>query len=129
MRNANTSASRLLLALAFVCVASAVCAAQALPSVTKVEPPDWWANHSVNPVRVMLRGQNLGGARVEAVGAGIRTGLVRVNEAGTYAFVDVFVDEDAKPGNRQLRVSTAAGAADASFRVAEPLPRAGRFQG
>src|SRR5215218_10095214 len=115
MRNANTSASRLLLSLLFVCAASAVCTAQRLPSVTKVEPPDWWANHSVNPVRVMLRGQNLGGARVEAMGQGIRTGLVRVNEAGTYAFVDVFVDEDAKPGSRLLRVSTAVGTADTNF--------------
>ncbi|HEY0174659.1 MAG TPA: alpha-amylase family glycosyl hydrolase [Pyrinomonadaceae bacterium] len=97
--------------------------------VTKVEPPNWWANHSVNPVRVMLRGQNLGGARVEAVGQGIRTGLVRVNEAGTYVFVDVFVDRDARPGNRLLRVSTAAGSADTNFGVAEPLARAGRFQG
>jgi glycosidase len=109
--------------------ASAVCAAQRPPSVTKVEPPDWWANHSVNPVRVMLRGQNLGGARVEAVGQGVRTGLVRVNEAGTYAFVDVFIDGGARPGSRQLRVSTAAGAADAQFGINEPLPRAGRFQG
>ncbi|MFN2415027.1 MAG: cyclomaltodextrinase N-terminal domain-containing protein, partial [Pyrinomonadaceae bacterium] len=69
-------------AVALILSAAAVCAAQRLPSVTKVEPPDWWANHSINPVRVMLRGQNLGGARVEAVGQGIRTGLVRVNEAG-----------------------------------------------
>src|SRR5215218_10795928 len=115
MRNANTSASRLLLSLLFVVAAASVCAAQRLPSVTKVEPPDWWAGHSVNPVRVMLRGQNLGGARVEAVGRGIRTGLVRVNEAGTYAFVDVFIDRNARAGNRQLRVTTAAGNADANF--------------
>jgi glycosidase len=113
----------------FVCCSAALCAAQRPPSVTKVEPPDWWAGHSVNPVRVLLRGQNLGGARVEAVGQGIKAGLVRVNESGTYAFVDVFVERDAKPGNRLLRVTTAAGAADANFAVAEPLPRAGRFQG
>src|SRR5215211_5747509 len=111
MRTFNTAFTRLLLALLFSCAASAVCAAQRLPSVTKVEPPDWWAGHSINPVRVMLRGQNLGGARVEAVGQGIKTGLVRVNDAGTYAFVDVFIDRDARPGNRQLKVSTAAGAA------------------
>jgi glycosidase len=129
MRTFNTSLTRLLLALSFSCCAAAVCAAQRLPSVTKVEPPDWWANHSVNPVRVMLRGQNLGGARVEAVGQGIKTGLVRVNEAGTYAFVDVFIDEDARPGNRLLRVTTAVGSADTNFGISEPLPRAGRFQG
>ena len=116
-------------ALALCLSASAVCAAQRLPSVTKVEPPNWWAGHSVNPVRVMLRGQNLGGARVEAVGQGIRAGLVRVNEAGTYAFVDVSLDKDAKPGGRLLRVTTAAGTADANFSVAEPLRREGRFRG
>src|SRR6201990_1878073 len=99
MRTAKTSTARLLLSVVFACAAASVCAAQRLPSVTKVEPPDWWANHSVNPVRVMLRGQNLGGARVEAVGQGIKSGLVRVNEAGTYAFVDLFIDKDARAGN------------------------------
>src|ERR1044071_9068631 len=101
MTTHNHAAARLLLTFVFVCAAASVCAAQRLPSVTKVEPPNWWANHSVNPVRVMLRGQNLSGARVEAVGKGIKAGLVTVNDAGTYAFVDVLIDKDAKPGLRQ----------------------------
>ena len=129
MRTVKTSNARLLLSLLFVCAAATVCAAQRLPQVTKVEPPNWWAGHSINPVRVMLHGQNLTGARVEAVGQGIKTGLVRVNEAGTYVFVDVFIDRDAKPGLRTLRVTTALASADANFSVSEPLPRAGRFQG
>jgi glycosidase len=129
MTTHNNAAARLLLTLAFVCAAASVCAAQRLPSVTKVEPPNWWAGHSINPVRVMLRGQNLSGARVEAVGQGIRTGLVRVNDAGTYAFVDVHIDRDARPGGRLLRVTTATGSADTNFAVSEPLPRAGRFRG
>jgi glycosidase len=129
MKALKTSVTRPLLALIFVCAASAVCAAQGAPSVTKVEPPNWWAGHSINPVRVLLRGRNLGGARIEAVGAGIGTGLVRVNEPGTYAFVDVFIDRDARPGARRLRVTTSAGTTDADFAIAEPLPRAGRFQG
>src|SRR5215207_1713674 len=129
MRIINKLTARLFPSLLVVCGAAAVCAAQALPSVAKVEPPDWWASHSVNPVRVMLRGRNLGGARVEAVGQGIKAGLVRVNESGTYAFVDVHIDRGARPGARQLRVRTAAGAADANFSVAEPLPREGRFRG
>ncbi|HJQ33310.1 MAG TPA: alpha-amylase family glycosyl hydrolase [Pyrinomonadaceae bacterium] len=129
MGTVSTKLARLGLSALLCVFASAVCAAQRLPSVTKVEPPNWWAGHSVNPVRVMLRGQNLAGARVAAVGQGIRTGLVRVNEAGTYAFVDVFIDRDARPGLRLLRVSTALGSADANFSVNEPLPREGRFQG
>ncbi|MDT7778186.1 MAG: neopullulanase [Acidobacteriota bacterium] len=128
-RTANNRAAHLLLTLVFVCAAASVCAAQRLPSVFKVEPPNWWAGHSINPVRVLLHGQNLGGARVEAVGQGLKTGLVRVNEAGTYVFVDVSIDRDAKPGVRMLRVSTAAGSTDTYFTISEPLPRAGRFQG
>ncbi|HVF42830.1 MAG TPA: alpha-amylase family glycosyl hydrolase [Pyrinomonadaceae bacterium] len=129
MTTPNNAAARLLLTLAFVFAAASACAAQRLPSVTKVEPPNWWANHSVNPVRVMLRGQNLSGARVEAVGQGVRAGLVRVNDTGTYVFVDLFIDRGARPGGRLLRVTTAAGSADANFAVSEPLPRGGRFQG
>lgn len=129
MRKHNNAAARLLLTFAFVCAAASVCAAQKLPSVTKVEPPSWWVSHSINPVRVMLRGQNLSGARVEAVGQGISTGLVRVNDAGTYLFVDIHIGRGAKPGRYLLRVTTVAGTADVSFDVSEPLSREGRFQG
>src|ERR671933_2902 len=73
-------------------------AAQSAPEVTKVEPPNWWAGHSINPVRVLLRGRNLAGARVEAVGgAGLRASNVRVNAAGTYLFADVSITPQARP--------------------------------
>ncbi len=36
------------------------------PSVTKVDPPSWWANHTINPVRLLVRGTNLSGARVSS---------------------------------------------------------------
>jgi glycosidase len=80
-------------------------------------------------VRVLVRGKNLDGARVEAVGQGIKTGPVRVNERGTYLFVDLFIEPTAKPGARQLRISKGGVAADAPFEISAPLPRAGRFQG
>src|SRR5438105_4095937 len=88
MRTVKTSAVRLLLFLSLLLCGATVCAAQS-PSVEKVEPPNWWAGHSINPVRVLIRGKNLNGARVEAVGQGIKIGLVRINERGTYLFVDV----------------------------------------
>ena len=50
-----------MLALAFA--AAGVLPAQA-PTVEKVEPPNWWAGHSINPVRVLIRGKNLTGARM-----------------------------------------------------------------
>ncbi|HEY9402873.1 MAG TPA: alpha-amylase family glycosyl hydrolase [Pyrinomonadaceae bacterium] len=103
--------------------------AQGAPEVVKVEPPSWWAGSTQNPVRVMLRGRNLTGARVETVGAGVETGLTRVNARGTYLFVDVVIDPQAAPGVRRLRVTTPAGVVEARFEILPPLNRTGRFQG
>jgi neopullulanase len=123
------SLARPISVLALVIVYASLCMAQAAPEVLKVEPPNWWIGHSINPVRVLMRGRNLQGARVEAVGAGLKTGLVRVNAAGTYLFVDVVVDAQAKAGRRALRITNAAGSVLTPFEILEPLARTGRFQG
>lgn len=115
--------------VSFLFIAASVCAAQNAPAVLKVEPPNWWVGHSINPVRVLIRGRNLAGARVEAVGEGLKTGLTRINAGGTYLFVDVVIDSQAKPGRRSLRITTGSGATDAPFEISAPLSRAGRFQG
>lgn len=98
------------------------------PEVLKVEPPDWWLDHSINPVRLLIRGRNLTGARATA-GPGVEIGLTRVNPAGTYLFVDVSIAPNAAPGLHPLRILTADGEVSAPFEVLQPLPRAGRFQG
>jgi neopullulanase len=104
-------------------------AAQA-PEVLKVDPPSWWTRSSVNPVRVMIRGRNLQGARVQAVGPDIRiVSVPKINERGTYIFVDVSIAPNAPAGERSLNVTTASGTARAPFEVLQPLNRAGHFQG
>ena len=100
----------------------------AAPEVTKVEPPGWWPGHSVNPVRLLVRGRNLAGARV-AAGSGLQASRIRVNAAGTWLLVDVTIAAGAAPGVRTLRMTTAAGAAGIPFELLRPLPRPGRFQG
>jgi glycosidase len=105
-------------------------AAQNAPQVFKVEPPSWWAGHSINPVRVLVRGKNLAGARVEARGAGLRVaGPVKANANGTYLFVDLAIAPGARPGPRSLRIITRGGSASAAFEITAPLGRRGRFQG
>ena len=100
------------------------------PEILKVDPPSWWTRSTVNPVRVMIRGRNLQGARVQAVGPGVRVvGVPKINERGTYIFVDVFIAPTAPAGERSLSVTTPRGSARASFEVLPPLNRAGRFQG
>ncbi|HEU4593844.1 MAG TPA: alpha-amylase family glycosyl hydrolase [Pyrinomonadaceae bacterium] len=142
-KNAPASLGRLALALSFVLCAAALCAAQGNPEVFKVDPPNWWAGHSINPVRLLVRGRGLEGARVEAVAfhptnarqagrpgeVGLRTGLLRVNERGTYLFLDVHVEPGAMPGRRTIRLRTPGGVTEFDFHLSEPLPRAGRFQG
>lgn len=115
--------TRMALVIAFLLSPASVWAALEAPEVTKVEPPNWWSGHSINPVRVMIRGRNLVGARVEASGSGIKTGLTRVNGTGTYVFVDVLIDVNAAPGRRGLRITTPGGATEASFEIATPLSR------
>ena len=126
MRSVQACRSALLL----IAVTAALAAApQATPEVTKVEPPSWWIAHSINPVRLLIRGHNLAGARVIPYGAGVAAGSTQVNAAGTYAFVDVVIARNAKPGPHPLRIVTPGGEASASFEVLSPLPREGRFQG
>src|SRR5437899_12726506 len=99
--------------LLIIMVAAGRCAAQNAPQVLKVEPPSWWANHSINPVRVLIKGKNFEGARVEAAGAGITAKAVHVNSAGTYVFVDLNISPQAQPGERSLKIITSKGSVDA----------------
>ncbi|PYS22985.1 MAG: hypothetical protein DMF72_11150 [Acidobacteria bacterium] len=99
------------------------------PEVLKVEPPSWWAGSSINPVRLLIRGHNLKGARVTTSNAALQVGPVKVNPAGTYLFVDVSIGRLPKPGNYHLQVTTRNGSSDANFEVLPPLSRAGNFQG
>jgi glycosidase len=104
--------------------------AQAAPDILKVEPPSWWIGSSVNPVRLLIRGSNLKGARVQVVGRGFRVvGVPKTNERGTYLFVDMAIEPRANPGPRELRITTANGVAQAAFEILASLSRAGRFQG
>lgn len=99
------------------------------PDVQKVEPPSWWAGHSVNPVRLLVHGRNLAGARVESAADGLAAGLLRVNAAGTYLFLDVEIDPKAAPGRRVVKMRTPSGAAEIPLEILAPLGREGRFQG
>lgn len=101
-------------------------AAQA-PVVEKVDPPSWWTQSTLNPVRVLIRGKNLRGAQLEC--PRLRCANVEVNAAGTYVFADVHIPTTAVAGKHPLTVRTAAGTAEAGFEITRPLPRAGRFQG
>src|SRR5882762_4201575 len=99
------------------------------PSVTKVEPPSWWAGHSINPVRLLVRGRNLSGARVKAIRPQTVPSDVRINPSGTYLFVNVNVSGTARPGDYPLFIETLGGRTTIPFRVDAPLSSATNFRG
>jgi hypothetical protein len=113
-------------AAACLLLAAPAAGAQA-PGGEKVEPPNWWAGHSINPVRLLVRGRHLAGARLEC--PRLSCGRATVNAAGSYLFVDVSVPRGAAPGTYPLTLRTAGGAARVPFTVSAALPPAGRFQG
>jgi glycosidase len=99
------------------------------PQIQKVEPPNWWIGHSINPVRIMVRGRNLAGARIDGNAEGVQFGFSGTNAAGTYLFADLRIDPRTTAGARRLRIVNSRGSAELPFEVLQPLPRAGRFQG
>ena len=118
--------SNLRILICVICVnlwTTTIIAAQA-PEILKVDPPNWWVGSSLNTVRVMIRGRNLQGARVEI--PGLRVGAPKINVRGTYIFVDVFITA---AGKRSITVTTPNGSARAPFEVLGPPNRTGSFQG
>ncbi len=99
---------------------------RAQPSVTKVEPPDWFTPSHWNPVRVMIHGANLAGATVSS---DLPVRNVSVNATGTYLFADVEIGAHPRPGDHPLTLKTAQGTVSAPFRIFDRLPAASRFAG
>jgi glycosidase len=113
-----------LLFLFFVTTASAQ-----TPSITKVDPPSWWANHTINPVRLLVRGTNLRDAQLTSTNPKLRVSRVSVNEKGTYLFADVDIDRSTPPGQYELIAQTPTGRATIPFTIDSPLDSRTNFQG
>jgi glycosidase len=121
---------RLFFACALVVCASVFARAQErAPLISKIEPPSWWANHSINAVRLLVRGRNLQGARVTATRPGTETFGESSNASGTYLFVSVRISPTARPGEYPLALETATGRATIPFHLDAPLDPATHFKG
>src|SRR6266576_3014973 len=117
--------------ICMVCALASVCGAAQddAPSVTKVEPPSWWTKQNVNPVRLLVRGTNLRGARVLGNQSELQPSAVVVNRKGTYLFVDVRVSPTARPGPYLLAIETPHGKTTIPFKIESPLDPKANFQG
>jgi glycosidase len=104
---------------------------EAPPRIETVEPPEWWVGHSVNPVRVLVRGERLEGVSLNC--APLRCVNVRESGEGRYLLFDVEIPSGEHPsalvGVHTIGVTTTGGHAEFPFTVHAPVERAGRFAG
>src|SRR5688572_9467896 len=99
------------------------------PTVEKIEPPNWWLNSTINPVRVLVRGKNFNGARVESADTTITVSNPKTSANGNYLFFDLTIKENAKVGDYQIKITTSQGTVNAPFGIFVQQPRLGHYQG
>src|SRR5215218_2676056 len=127
-------ADGLLLRLFFACALAALAHAAALAQnhtvqVDKIEPPSWWAGHTINPVRLLVRGSNLQHVNVLAeTGSPFKVSGQTVNARGTYLFVDLQIDPAARPGEYNLTFYSGPRSEHVPFRINAPLDPSTHFQ-
>ncbi len=118
---------RMLLILAFLCLYGS--ALGQAPTFEKVDPPSWWTQSTINPVRVLIRGKGLNGARIESTTPGLTAANFESSANGHYLFADLRIAETVKVGKYDLRIVTAAGSVNFPFEIFAPQPRLGNYNG
>jgi neopullulanase len=98
------------------------------PTVSKVEPPNWWTNYS-SPVMVLLYGDKLNAANITTDYPGITIDKVQTETDEKHAFVWLKIDANTQPGTVAIRVRNAFGDATATMQLSARPPEAGRYQG
>lgn len=98
------------------------------PTISKIEPPSWWANHTINPVRLLIRGENFQSAKVTSENKALKISNIRVNSRADYLFFDVTIAPETKPAKYEFEVSTANGKTKIPFEILAPLDAKTNFQ-
>ena len=107
-----------------------IASANAPPQILKVEPPNWWANHTINPVRVLVRGENLSSlTKVESRDKALKISNLKANKHGDYLLFDVEIARSAKVGKYNFTVSSKNVNATIPFEINAPLNAKTHFQG
>ena len=114
-------------AAALLLTAGAGPAAADPPIVDKVEPPSWWAGHSINPVRLLLRGRGL---RARACGRPRHVDARRpAGQRRRHLPLPRRHDRAEARRAAAARAHDGRGTRRGEPRAVPPLPREGRFQG
>src|SRR5687768_15955704 len=107
--------------LSVICFACLSIIAQNSPQITKIEPPNWWANHSINPVRLLVRGENFQNSTVRSLDKNLKISNIRINSRGDYVFFDVEIPKFTKVGKYNFELSNKNGKTLIPFEILAPV--------
>ncbi|MEO7672975.1 MAG: alpha-amylase family glycosyl hydrolase [Pyrinomonadaceae bacterium] len=99
------------------------------PVVEKIDPPNWWAQSTINPVRVLIRGKNLSGAKIESNNPSITASNFKASANGNYLFADIKIRENVQVGNYTLTITTSAGTTNSPFGIFAAQQQYGNYSG
>ncbi|MFA6456324.1 MAG: alpha-amylase family glycosyl hydrolase [Bacteroidota bacterium] len=116
------------IAFLFYCIAVHIAAAQA-PSVTMVEPPNWWTGMKTNKIQLMVYGEHLNGVSAKSSSPAFKVLRTREVENASYTFVDIEIPASATPGMYEVILTSKQGKTSFKYPVLKRESPAGRFQG
>jgi neopullulanase len=102
----------------------------AAPVVEKVDPPNWWIGHSINPLQLLIRGRNLDQSTLRSEMPGVSITSSRTSPAGDYILAYISIDPGrALPGVGSLLIESARGSSKVDFSLLSLPDSAGRYRG
>jgi glycosidase len=105
-----------------------VCPAQNL-SITKVEPPNWWAGMKLNKIQLMIYGKDLTNTNAAFDDNQVKVIGVHNAESPSYLFVDIEIPSDIKPGSYKLTLKKSGAEKVVDFPIFARQSEAGKYQG
>jgi len=98
------------------------------PSVTKIEPPNWWVGLTPD-LLLLLSGRDLEATHVECNLPTLRVSRTQATAGGNYLFVWLKIGADTKSGTAVCRITAPKGTTSFELPLASRAPTLGKFQG
>jgi neopullulanase len=98
------------------------------PSITRVDPPNWWTGMKHNAIQLLCYGNDLRNLSVAVNSRSITVTKV-TSYTPTYAFVEITIDPKAAAGNYEFTLTNESGSTSITYGLKKRQPATGRFQG
>jgi len=99
------------------------------PTITKIEPANWWVGMKWNTVQLMLYGKNLNGIEAKFEGDALKIKAIHTLPNPNYAFIDVEIPENTRAGNYNLWITQNGKTQKIAYPIWQRTDMKGRNQG